>query len=248
VALSTRKAACFLGPAALLLLASAASAGTRSDTSSRPGGWIEAARGSVDKASWISELTSTLRVPSAPRYGGQVLYLFSALQPAAGSNVGKIIQPVLQYDSEGWSIASFSVEDGEATHSAFVRTAPGHTISGSMKGSACNAQGVCTWTITTSDRTSGETTTLTVHDTVAYGRYYAGVVEAYGITSCSEYPGDGFVRFEHVTVRDQNGELLEAAPELWVDDEVAPQCGFGARAPAQDAVSLFFDRGCPAGC
>jgi hypothetical protein len=51
-----------------------------------------------------------------------------------------------------------------------------------------------------------------------------------------------------VTVRDQNGEMLEAAPELWVDDEVAPQCGFGARAPAQGAVSLFFDRGCPAGC
>jgi len=234
--------------AAGLLVASAASADTRSDTSSRPGGWIEAARGSVDKASWISELSSTLRVPNAPRYGGQVLYLFSGLQPAAASSVRKIIQPVLQYDAEGWSIASFSVEDGEATHSAYVRTAPGHTITGSMKGSACSSQGVCSWTITTSDRTSGESTTLTEHDTTAYGRYYAGVVEAYGITSCSEYPGDGFARFEHVTVHDQNGQMLDAAPELWVDDEAAPQCGFGARAPAQDAVSLFFDKGCPAGC
>ncbi len=243
-----RKSACFQAAVAALLIASAAFADTRSDTSSRSEGWVEAARGSVDRASWISELSSTFRVPTAPRYGGQVLYLFSALEPAPGSNVQKIIQPVLQYGSEGWSIASYSVQDGEATHSAFVHTAPGHTIVGTMKGSACSSQGGCTWTITTSDRTSGESTTLTVHDTVAYGRYYAGVVEAYGISSCSEYPGDGFVRFERVSVRDQNGELLEAAPELWVDDAMAPQCGFGARAPAQDSVSLFFDKGCPAGC
>ena len=190
-------------------------------------------------------MSATFRVPEAPRRGGQLLYFFPALESASGG--GRIIQPVLRFYDGAWSIASHSVANGEDDHSAVVSTEAGHAIRGTLRSSSCDADGSCMWTITTADVTSGETTTLTEKDSTAYTLYFAGAVEGYHVTSCSQYPGDGAVRFENVAVYDEKGDELPIAPDRWTSTDASPECGFGT-AVRESTVTFFFDRGCPIGC
>jgi hypothetical protein len=213
--------------------------------------WVEAARGSVAQGSWISEMRASFRVPRAPRSGGQTLYLFPGLQPRVGRT---ILQPVLRYSTEGWSIFSeraHRVGDRDVElRSAVVPTATGHWIVGRMRSSACNRAGACTWTITTSDLTSGESTTLTEEDLTPYSRYFAGVLEAYGVYKCSQYPDEGSIEFVDVSVYDEDGDPVPVAYDDWVRPGIDPWCHFGtSRPPAppfrpfpatRNAVTLYF--------
>lgn len=153
---------------------------------------------------------------------------------------------MLRFHDDGWSIASHSVSGDEDVHSTVVLTEAGHTIRGTLRSSSCSDEGACTWTITTADVTSGETTTLNETDSTAYARYFTGAVEGYRVTSCSQYPGDGSVRFEDVAVYDQKGDELPIAADRWTSTDTTPECGFGT-AVRQSAVTLFFDKGCPIG-
>lgn len=210
------------------------------------GGWIESAGGRSPKGSWIAAMSAVFRVPDMPPARGQLLYVFPALEPAQGA---RILQPVLRLSDDGWSLASFRVVDQDGEHSSFVHTEPGHTIRGTMRGESCSADGACTWTITTADVTTGESTTLTVDEPVPYTRYVTGALEAYHVTSCGQYPREGLVRFENVVVRDRDDDDLPVAPEQWTSQEATPECGFGTKVGANEGVvTLFFDRGCPIGC
>jgi hypothetical protein len=207
--------------------------------------WIEAVRGSVAKGSWISGMTASYRVPSTPPSDGQILYFFPGLQPTATRT---IIQPVLAYGADGWSIRSeraHHVDDREVDErSETVPTAPGHMIRGTMRSSACNRAGVCTWTITTTDLTSARSTTLTEEDTAPYTTYFAGVLEAYGVTRCSQYPNDGSIEFDDISVYDEDGDELPVGRDDWVRGDATPWCGFGTSGapvpPMRNSVALFF--------
>jgi hypothetical protein len=207
--------------------------------------WIEAVRGSVAPGSWVSEMRASFRVPRSPASGGQTLYFFPGLQPRVGR---VILQPVLGYRADGWSLFSeraHRVGDRDVElRSAVVPTAPGHMIAGRMRSSACNRAGVCTWTVTTSDLTSGESTTLTEEDSVPYARYFAGVLEAYGVTRCSQYPDDGSIEFDDVSVYDEDGDALPVGRDDWVRPSLEPWCHFGTSgapvAPAESTVTLYF--------
>jgi hypothetical protein len=196
-------------------------------------------------------MRATFVVPSAPRYSGQLLYFFPGLQPAVPDT---IIQPVLRYSADGWAMVSVRWRSDSVTESEVVATAPGHKIQGTLRSSSCTSAGICTWTITTADLTSGESTRLTEHDSTPYTWYFAGVVEAYGMKNCGQYPPDGFIRFQDVVVLDQDGDELPVAPHERIDPGATPDCGFGlsraplSSAPGKSAVTLFFDKGCPGGC
>jgi hypothetical protein len=207
--------------------------------------WIESVRGSVRPGSWVSEMTASFRVPRTPSSGGQVLYFFPGLQPPFGR---VILQPVLRYQADGWAILSERYHrDGDREvedRSTVVPTAPGHVIVGRMRSSACNRSGVCTWTITTSDLTSGESTTLTEEDYVPYTTYFAGVLEGYGVTRCSQYPDDGSIRFFDVTVYDEDGRGIPIGRDEWIRPRIDPWCHFGSSgppvAPTDNAITLYF--------
>jgi hypothetical protein len=165
----------------------------------------------------VKSISATWNVPRAPKVAGaQTLYFFPGLEPSATGDA--ILQPVLAWNgfNDGrWTIASWNCcKDANALHSAPKAVSPGETITGSVVGSSCNAQGVCaSWKIRTAS-SRGVSTTL---NTTAHGEVldweFAGAFEAYGVDSCNQYPSDGRVAFTSVAVRQTSGAVTTPA---WV--------------------------------
>ncbi len=175
----------------------------------------------------VKSISATWNVPRAPKVAGaQTLYFFPGLEPSATGDA--ILQPVLAWNgfNDGrWTVASWNCcKDANALHSKPKAVSPGETITGSVVGSSCNAQGVCAaWKI----RTASSRGASTILDTTAHGEVldweFAGAFEAYGVDSCSQYPSDGRVAFTSVTVRQTSGAATRPA---WVamDYGTSPAC------------------------
>jgi hypothetical protein len=104
------------------------------------GGWISWGSWESAAADPIVSFVASWTVPPVPLQGtGQLIYLFNALQDAAGAH---ILQPVLQWGSSPalnsgayWGLASFWVggKDDPMFCSEFVRVSPGATVTGRME-------------------------------------------------------------------------------------------------------------------
>ena len=165
----------------------------------------------------VKTISATWDVPRAPKVAGnQTLYFFPGLEPSATGDA--ILQPVLAWNgfNDGrWTIASWNCcKDANALHSKPKVVSAGDTITGTVVGSSCNAQGVCaSWRVrATSSR--GVSTTL---NTTSHGQVldweFAGAFEAYSVDSCDQYPSDGRVAFTSIAVRLTSGAVTTPA---WV--------------------------------
>jgi hypothetical protein len=202
------------------------------------GGWIEAAAADVESGSWVSALRATFEVPERPRGDNQLLYFFPGVEPRDHS---VILQPVLMFWHGRWAIASYRVgSDGTTVHSSYVTTAPGHRIRATMETSACHDGGACTWTVTMRDTDTDQETTLTEDDPAIYTHYAGAVLEAYGVTSCEQYPARAPAVFDDIVVLDQSEHRLHAKLEPWVSSRAEPSCDFSVEASATDAARLYF--------
>ncbi len=155
-------------------------------------GWLESGSATLGAMSYLH---AQWNVPAAPsNKSSQTVYFFPGFQNLSGSAI--IMQPVLGWNAgggiPGWSGASWNCcSVGNAYHSAFIRVT-GSTISGDVGGSGCSTStGVCSnWQIVTYDWGSGASTTF---NTNAGGRVmnwtFGGVIEAYSVGSCNEFPG-----------------------------------------------------------
>jgi len=104
------------------------------------GGWISWGSWESAAADPIVSFVASWTVPPAPLQGaGQLVYLFNALQDAAGAH---ILQPVLQWGSSPalnsgpyWGLASFWVggKDDPMYCTEFIRVSPGVTVTGRME-------------------------------------------------------------------------------------------------------------------
>jgi hypothetical protein len=195
-------------------------------------GWVESASittGSADKS--YGALIATWRVPSQPyRDDGQVLYLFPGFEDING--VQSILQPVLGWYNGQWTIASWNCcLNGVVTNSPAVGVSTGDRIYGSITNSCPPGTHECpAWSVLSVDLTTGDSTTLggTPSNGQAFNWAFGGVLEAYYINSCDDYPSDRQVTFEQVTVFNQN--LHPLAHQKWsdgVDLSDTPQCGYG---------------------
>ena len=185
--------------------------------------WDEQSRAFTNAT--VSYGAATWRVPGAPaRLDGQTIFLFPALQHTH-ANPALIIQPVLQWGVSGagggnyWSIASWMVSaspGGAVLFSPLRRVSAGDTIRGVMSGTDCpSSQQHCnTWTITTTDTTSGASTTLRYYNN-KYGLWYlsAGVLETWGMKVCGNYPSGQLTNFHDVTFRSTSGKTLSPSWE-----------------------------------
>jgi hypothetical protein len=150
-------------------------------------GWIEDAERVNPKG--IGYMTASFTVPPAPAANhGQTVFLFPALEPTGGQ---KIVQPVLQWGA--------SQAGGNYYTSALKRVSAGDTIGGVMAGSSCSGNVCSAWTVVTTDQSTGQSTTLNTTGN-AYAMYwvFAGVLEAYGITGCPDYPHNTSTAFTDV--------------------------------------------------
>jgi hypothetical protein len=168
-------------------------------------GWVEASQWDVSLKSLddIDYLYGTWTVPSIPETYGALIYLFNGIEPSGG---GWIIQPVLQYGDNGqfggdyWVLASWLVHSNtDYFVSSPIGVNPGDTIFGSLWESSISG-GTLGYDVDATDRSTNQSSTLSLTINGYHWVWaYAGVLEAYRVTSCSEFPSgssgsEGFVK------------------------------------------------------
>jgi hypothetical protein len=199
-------------------------------------GWVEAvqmpvALGGGDNIDWIS---GTWTVPSNPSASGALNYFFNGIEPTSQN---WILQPVLQWGNNGmfggnyWVLSSWLVgSNGYAFHSPPVNVYPGHTINGytwitGVSGSTTN------WEVYGYDQTNGAYTWITAWTSgLQWNWAYAGVLESYGISSCSQFPASGYAAFYNTSVY-HGYPSYYSVPASWYGATYSyggPSCGFSA--------------------
>lgn len=198
-------------------------------------GWLENANmASGSPSSSYGGLIAIWRVPPAPRANdGQTLFFFPGLEDIYDGSTS-ILQPVLTW-YYGWYIASWNCcINGVISNSAGVTVQPGDLIYGSIT-STCPAGTLScpTWNVLTLDASTGQSTILA--DTPSEGQTFdwafGGVLEPYGILRCADFPSDHSLKFESVTVFDQN--LRPIVSKDWstsVDGSATPWCKYSVQA------------------
>jgi len=152
-------------------------------------------------------LTANWQVPGAPILLQQTDQSYATFPGLMSFNF--ILQPVLSYQMERvgpeWAITSWKCDTGPGCiHSGQIGVNPKDQLLGTVVASGCTSN-LCTWTVTTRDLTTGQSTVLTVQDTPEYYRVTSGAVEAsHSLSSCDEYPPND-VAFTNVDVKDQSG-------------------------------------------
>ena len=158
-------------------------------------GWVEASQWELSLASTdnIDDLYGYWYVPGPPSEGGALVFLFNGVEPTGG---GWIMQPVLQYGSNGafggnyYVFASWLVGP-EGTGIAFVST-PYVVSSGDYLLGITLQTGISgntlSYLINAHDTTTNESSVLNITSQGHWVWAFAGVLEAYYVTSCSQYP------------------------------------------------------------
>jgi hypothetical protein len=155
-------------------------------------GWVEASWAWSTQPQFTHMSTGWWDVPANPTLNqGQTIFLFPSLE-----NDQSIIQPVLQWGPSAggggayWAFANWWVV-GSTTE--FVSTMKAVAVGDEMSGSLDMTYLATTyqyWTITAKDDSTGVTTSNSVEVTEGdpFNAAQAGVLEAYGVSSCSAFP------------------------------------------------------------
>jgi hypothetical protein len=205
-------------------------------------GWVESANTTTTTS--YGALTATWVVPPGPTSNnGQTLYFFPGLEDI--DDVVSIIQPVLGWNADfggAWGIASWNCcPRGITVESSPVSVNPGHEIRGIIR-SACSAGTLsCSkWEVTSEDVTTGQSTKLsnTPSEGQTFNWAFAGVLEAYSVVQCSDYPSNGSLTFSDLALYDYNFDRISnpgwsppnSSPGL------TPQCGYGGSVAARQVT------------
>jgi hypothetical protein len=160
-------------------------------------------------AGYFNSIDADFTVPTPPRSSasqdGSIVYLFPSVE-----NSDSIVQPVLQYGAgpagggDYWGVANWlCYAAGSGTpcpHSTLMRVNPGDhiTTSTTMTGLSTTSQ---TWVVTATDVTTGTQVTTTFNpDTNPFTSAQSGVLEAYGLQNCEDYPDTSEMSFFNVSV------------------------------------------------
>jgi hypothetical protein len=202
------------------------------DTPGTGNGWVEAVQWEVPLKSGdnIDELTGKWVVPANPSENGGLIYLFNGIEPTTEN---LILQPVLQWGANGyfggnyWVIASWLV-GSNAYYSPDEKVSAGDTILGTTYITSSSG-GTLNWESWAQDTTSGAYSWLGAWSTgYQWNWAFSGVLEAYYITSCSEFPASGYTFFENNVVYHGYPSFLND-PASWygaVYNYGGPSCGF----------------------
>ncbi len=210
-------------------------------------GWVESA--SVTTSSAYGELVGTWTVPPAPTANNsQVVYFFTGMEDI--NDVITIIQPVLGWNMDGtggraWSIASWNCcVSGITSESSPVGVSTGDTIEGTIRSTCGAGQLVCSsWNITTYDETSAKSTSLTgsSSDGQTFNWAFGGVLEAYNIAQCSDYPPNGSLTFSNLALDNDNFQLISApawSATYWASG-ATPQCDYNVTTTATSVTLQY---------
>lgn len=199
--------------------------------------WVEDA--STTTTDSYGELTAIWTVPPAPTSeDGQTVYFFPGFEQTGATTT--ILQPVAGWNADfknAWGMASWNCCPKGTTNESTPKTVnPGDEIKGFIQ-QACSAgtPSCKTWGVTTTDVTQGKATTLA--DTTSAGHTFnwafAGALEVYSVSQCSDYPSNGQLTFSNVALYDYN--LNQIPNPNWsksITPDLTPACGYAAKAAA----------------
>jgi len=204
-------------------------------------GWVEASQwelslAATDNIDWVSGFW---HVPTFPAEGGALIYLFNGIEPSGG---GWILQPVLQYGNNGafggdyFVVASWFVGpkgSGIAVVSTPQPASPGHLIFGITQQTGVSGvfpNTTLTYLVDGYNENTGQPSAINVNTTgLHWVSAYAGVLEAYNVTSCSQYPGSGLNHFYQTLVAHGYPSVDYLTPEEFFGAQYGnggPECGF----------------------
>jgi hypothetical protein len=192
-------------------------------------------------------VTDEIVPPPPTNVANQDIAFFNDILTTAGG--GDILQPVLDFNGETrgkWSIESehccIANNDMQTTP---VVVAPGDQIRGTVTGTSCGSNGVCSaWAVTTLDVTSGKSTTLntTAPNGVPNG-VSPGSLETYGVMSCDMFPVGGETTFTNNTLTDPAGNVQTLKYGLLtldqVNAEVPTNCGYAGKSSGNDFTLIY---------
>lgn len=195
-----------------------------------------------------STLVTEEIVPPAPtNVANQDIAFFNDIL----TSLDDILQPVLDFNGETpkkWSIESeHCCLNNNDMQSTIMVVAPGDTIRGTVTGTGCGSNGVCSaWAVTTLDVTSGKSTTL---NTTAPNGVPNGVspasLETYGVMSCDMFPVGGETTFTGNTLTAPDGTVqtlkyqLLNFPGNGVNAEVPTNCGYAGKTSGNDFTVIY---------
>ncbi len=171
-------------------------------------------------------------VPQAPTTNhGQLIYLFTALEPNGGGTSYPLDQPVLQWGvgSDGggpyWTINSWILTSHtNVLYGTIQNVNPGDTIYGSIDSSGCNPD-ACDWQVGASDTTTGYGNSVfcgnpTGRPECHVAMYDASVtLEVFGIQNCSDYPASSTTFYSMQMANTQFFQYLTPAWGLTVNND-----------------------------
>ncbi|MBV9507016.1 MAG: hypothetical protein JO323_18650 [Acidobacteriia bacterium] len=209
-------------------------------------GWVESVQEQVPLGSGdnVDYVYGNWTVPTNPPANGGLIYLFNGTEPSNGQ---WILQPVLQYGSNGlfggnyWVIASWLVgSNGYYFVSPAENVSPGDTIYGYTWITGVSG-GTVYWEVYAYDATNGAGSWITAWTSgLQWNWAYAGVLEAYNITSCSEFPGSDYTIFRDSAAYHgypSYDPYANWSGQVW--GYGGPSCGFYA-APFGSYAYLFY--------
>ena len=214
-------------------------------------GWVEDAEWvpplkKSDNIEWIQEYWV---VPSAPKSNGALIFFFNGLSPTSGK---WIIQPVLQYGvsyaggGNYWAMASWMVGPKKKNTyvSALTSVNTGDTLVGTIQQTGAGSK--LTYLIDAYDDSTAADSRLSVWSKgIKWAWAFSGVLEAYNVKSCSDFPASGSVDF-------LGGSIAHGYPSLdyysspgfnGVFDDYfghgGPSCSFSVSVSGADATLNF---------
>jgi hypothetical protein len=193
----------------------------------------------------IDYLGNTWTVPAYPSTGGALIYLYNAIAPESGD---WILQPVLQYGESGvgggnyYTISSWLIgANGYAFYSPLVEVNPGDTILGHT---GLNEVSGSTFYFMTEakDETTGRYSWIKTHISHEHWTWaFAGVLEVYGLSTCSQLPSSNELTFRNAVVDHGFPYYNNIKGDGWVGAIYSyggPSCGFMVHA-SQNSTLLW---------
>jgi hypothetical protein len=225
------------------------SAGATKVESPTINGWVGSE--SVTTSTSYGEIVADWFVPPSPAsVAGQTVFFFPGMEDS--NDVVSIIQPVLQFGpsaaggGNNWAIASWNCcPSGTADYSTLVNVNSGDVIQGTVR-STCSAgnESCSTWNITTADQTTGGSTTLgnSPSEGQRFNWAFGGVLEAYGIAQCSNYPSNGGIFFYNIALYDYNFNQISSPAWSGTDwaSGATPQCNYSQNVDYPSEVELQY--------
>ncbi|HEX3693935.1 MAG TPA: hypothetical protein VH374_00990 [Polyangia bacterium] len=187
-------------------------------------------------------------VPKAPvTVVKQDIAFFNSVETQTGNADPGIVQPVLEFYAPGkrwWVISEYCCAPMDVQTDP-VDVGVGDTIRGTIAGTGCVSGGCQTWTITTTDLSTGKSTVLHKTGLPKVVEIDPGVLETYDITSCDMLPANGQTTFYNHQVTDSTGRPLTYVYRLHTFPKSTPAelprtCGWGGSSAGSDQYTLTY--------